>query len=323
MTGPRILVVRLGAMGDVVHALPAVASLKSGFPGACLTWVIDSRWAPLIAGNPYVDEIVEFSYRDRASLQRIWKALRARPFDLVVDIQGLIKSAIIARIPRSPVVVGFHPARARERFAALFYTRRVRPQTVHVVDHYMELALAAGVREPVYDFVLPAGRPEGQLPDRPFVLACPFAGWGSKQWPLERYSELARKLAGEGLVLVVNGPESARAELDRITWAWAHTSGIEGLIYATRQAIAVVGVDSGPLHIAAALGKPGVAIYGPTDPARNGPYRSNMEVVRLQGALTTYRRGSEIARSMRAIPPTVVFGELMAQLRAREGQRTR
>ncbi|HZT38162.1 MAG TPA: glycosyltransferase family 9 protein [Bryobacteraceae bacterium] len=323
MPRPRILVVRLGAMGDVVHALPAVASLKSGFPGSHLTWVIDPKWRPLIAGNPDVDEVVEFSYRDPESFRRMWTALRTRPFDVVVDIQGLIKSALIARIPRSPLVVGFHPARARERIAAAFYTRRVRPRTVHVVDHYVELALAAGVREPVYRFALPAGRPEGQLPDRPFVLACPFAGWASKQWPIERYSELARKLAVQGMVLVVNGPESARAELDRITWAWAHTSGIEGLIYATRQAIAVVGVDSGPLHIASALGKPGVAIYGPTDPARNGPYRSAIQVVRLPGASTTYRRGSEIARSMRAIPPGLVFSELMAQLRSQKEQSAR
>ena len=125
-------------------------------------------------------------------------------------------------------------------------------------------------------FPSPKARRKAHLPDGKFVLASPLAGWGSKQWPLEFYEELARRL---DLPLVVNGPPEAAATLARIRGAHVHLSGIRGLIHATRRAHAVIGVDSGPMHLAAALAKPGVAIFGPTDPARNGPYGGSLRVV--------------------------------------------
>jgi heptosyltransferase-1 len=149
------------------------------------------------------------------------------------------------------------------------------------------------------------------------VLASPLAGWGAKQWPLEFYSELGRRLRQEcGLTLVVNAPK----RID-IPDAFAHVSGLPGLIHATRQALAVVGVDSGPLHLAAALGKPGVAIYGPTDPARNGPYDSAMTVLRSPRAVTTYER-NEFDAAMRDITPAEVMEALQRQLTP-EGTRSR
>src|SRR5207248_3009600 len=135
-----------------------------------------------------------------------------------------------------------------------------------------DLAASAGAAATLRTFPLPPGRPEGMLPEGPYVLACPLAGWRSKQWPLDHYRQLARRLRDLGLTLVLNGPASAFASLASVPEARPHCSGIAGLIDATRRAAAVVGVDSGPLHLAAALGKPGVAIFGPTDPARNGPY---------------------------------------------------
>jgi heptosyltransferase-1 len=310
-------------MGDVVHALPAAASLKSGFPAAHIAWIIDPKWAPLITGNPSVDEVIEFNRREWGSIRETWRALRSRRFDLAIDFQGLLKSALIATVSRTPAVYGFDATHARERVATLLYSHRVHPRSAHVVDQNIELAEAAGARTAGYDLTLPAGRPEGELPAAPFVLACPLAGWRSKQWPFEHYSELARLLACEGFTLVVNGAPAARMDLERISGAWVNTSDVPGLIHATRQATAVVGVDSGPLHIAAALGKAGVAIFGPTDPARNGPYGGTMQVLRTPGAETSYSRGNEIAPSMRAIAPEAVFEALAAQLRSREGQRAR
>jgi len=153
---------------------------------------------------------------------------------------------------------------------------------------------------------LPAGR---------FVLASPLAGWGAKQWPLERYAELARLLRQElAVALAVNGPPQAASQLEAIAGAIPHLSGLPGLIDATRRAAAVVGVDSGPLHLAAALGKPGVAIFGPTDPARNGPYGGSLEVLRDPAAATSYKRRSEPDPSMLAITPAMVFESLRRQL---------
>jgi heptosyltransferase-1 len=319
MRGPHILVVRLGAMGDVIHALPAVASLKVSFAGSFLTWVIDPKWAPLLAGNPFVDRVLPFNRRSRASIRQVWRLLRSERFDIAVDFQGLIKSALVAKVAQPPRLYGFDAGFVRERPAALLYSHRVAPASRHVVDCNLELARAAGASAVLCEFPLPCGKPEGALPPKPFVLACPLAGWRSKQWPPQYYRELGALLARNGLALVVNGPESARPELEKIG-AHVHTSGLEGLIDATRRAAAVVGVDSGPLHLAAALGKSGVAIFGPTDPARNGPYGDSIRVLRATGAPTTYKRGDDIAPSMRAIRPADVYASLALSLSRRLGE---
>ena len=311
----NILVVRLGAMGDVIHALPAVAALGR-IPGSRVWWAVDPRWTPLLDGNPTIDRIVTFDRRNWASVRDCWRLLRRERFDVAVDLQGLIKSAVLARAAGPGTVVGFHPSQARERFAARLYSEKVLTRSAHVVDRYLELSVAAGADDARPAFWLPPGHPEGDLPDPPFVLACPLAGWRAKQWPLEYYSELAGQVAREGYALVVNGPERSRAELERIAGAVVHTSGIPGLIHATRCAAAVVGVDSGPLHLAAALRRPGIALFGPTHPDRNGPYGGTMSVLRDPGAATTYRRTAEIAPSMRAIHAAAVSAALFARLRA-------
>lgn len=306
----RILVVRLGSMGDVIHALPAVASLKHSFPDSHLAWVIKPRWIPLIEGNPFVDEVIPFE-RTRPGIARVWRRVRAEPFQLAVDLQGLIQSSLITAAARVDKVVGLARSQAREPLAALFYSKAVTTEAVHRVDRYLELASAAGASNLIRTFSLPAGKPEATLPDTPFVLASPLAGWGSKQWPLEYYEALA---AGLEMPLVVNGPPGAQPELGRIGGVHLHLSGIPGLIDATRRARAVVGVDSGPLHLAAALDKPGVAIYGPTDPASHGPYGESIEVLRTPGAITSYKRASAMDASMRAVTPEQVLRGLRDRL---------
>jgi heptosyltransferase-1 len=190
-----------------------------------------------------------------------------------------------------------------------------------VVDRNLDLAAAAGAGHSVRSFPLPPGRPEAPLPDGAFVLASPMAGWRAKQWPLENYFTLAALLLRElELPLVLNGPPGS---LDRLTGEsacpttdgiWPHACGLPGLIDATRRATAVVGVDSGPMHLAAALGKPGVALFGPTDPTRNGPYGGSLRVLRWPGAVTTYKRLDAIDESMRRITPEQVFEALRAAL---------
>lgn len=302
----RILVVRLGAMGDVIHALPAVASLKHSHPGSRLSWLIEPRWAPLLEGNPFVDRVVLLR---RDELFQSWRDLRSEAYDFAVDFQGLLKSAIAASSAHPDRIFGFHQSQLRERAAGLFYSVKTLSAGDHVVDRNLDLAAAAGGANALHAFPLPPGRPEGELPAGNFVLASPLAGWRSKQWPSEHYAALATRLRGElGIPLVLNGPPGSEL---------SHISGLAGLIYATRRAAAVVGVDSGPLHLAAALGKPGAAIFGPTDPARNGPYGGSLQVVRAPAAETTYKRGAEIADSMRRVTPDQVFETLRTALRAR------
>jgi heptosyltransferase-1 len=315
MKATRILVVRLGSMGDVIHALPAVASLKHSFPGCQLWWLIGARWVPLVEGNPFVDCIVPLESRRLPALVGALRQLRGARFDLAVDFQGLIQSALLATLARPEQLFGFHQSQVRERLAAVFYSRRIRTCSDHVVDRNLELAAAAGANNALLTFQLPPGAPEGELPEGPFVLASPLAGWAYKQWPLEYYALLARLLKLRfRMPLVLCGPPSAAELLGSVDEVRVLLTRIPGLIYATRRAAAVVGVDSGPLHLAAALGKSGVAIYGPTDPARNGPYGGNFTILRSPDAVTTYKRRREISPWMRAISPEAVFEALAPKL---------
>jgi len=311
----NILIVRLGAMGDIIHALPAVALLKSRFPAASITWVVEPKWAPLIQDNGIVDKVVLFHRHQPATWNRTRQELRTVRYDLAVDFQGLIKSALVAHFAAPERIVGYAAAVVRERPASWFYSACVTTNAAHVVDQALDLAAsAAGTpadRTP-HTFAIPAGEPEGTLPDQPFVLACPLAGWTSKQWPLEYYQTLAGMIRSQlGMPMVLN---CAPSSLPQVAWAQRHESGIPGLIDATRRAALVVGVDSGPLHLAAALGKSGVAIFGPTNPERNGPRGGDFEIFRTPGVETTHRRGNTIDTSMRAITPEQVFGAIATRV---------
>jgi heptosyltransferase-1 len=305
-------------MGDIVHALPAAASLKHGYPGCRVTWAVEPRWAPLLAGNPFIDRVVLLDRRTRAGLARAWRELRAERFDFAVDFQGLVKSALVVCVARTERIYGFDRALAREPLAAMFYSDKVHARSVHRVDRNLELAAAAGASTAVHSFPLPPGRSEGELPAGAFVLTSPLGGWRSKQWPLEYYARLAERLRREcGVPLVLNGPPAEREAMAAVGSALVHLSSIDGLIDATRRAAAVVGVDSGPLHIAAALGKPGVALFGPTDPAQTGPYGDSFVVLRGPQSVTSYKRRNEIDPGMRALTPDAVFAALVPRLARR------
>ena len=155
----RILVVRLGSMGDVIHALPAVASLKHSFPHSRLSWVIKPRWAPLLEGNPYVDEIIPFT-RSAREILATRRLLRRERFELAVDLQGLIQSALVAACAKADKIVGLARSQARESLAAMFYSSAVRTTAVHRVDRYLELVAAAGASNLLWTFPLPPGKPE-------------------------------------------------------------------------------------------------------------------------------------------------------------------
>ncbi len=316
MSAPSMLVIRLGAMGDVLHALPAVASLKMSFPEKKLVWLIARRWLPLLAGNPYVDELVPFDRKGISSLLSTRRALESLQPEIAIDFQGLLQSAFAGRVAGAKRFYGFDRAVAREPLASMLYTDRIHVTGPHRIQRNVQLVRATGAARVTEESWIPPGVPEGRLPEHPFVLASPFAGWASKQWPTELYDELAGALRKDGFELVVNvAPERAN-ELASFRNVTVYSSSLAGLIYATRRAAAVVGVDSGPLHLAAALKKPGVALFGPTDPAQTGPFNSPMRVVRQHNAETTYKRGQAIHRSMSDIRVDQVSEALLQSLAA-------
>ncbi len=309
-----ILVIRLGAMGDILHALPAVASLKLSFPRKRLVWLVGHKWLPLLAGNPHVDEIVSF---DRTTVSAFWdlrRTLRLLRPETAVDMQGLLKSAFVGRMAGTTKFFGFDKTIAREPLASMLYTDRIYVTGPHRIERNLQLVQSAGASVCTEESWIPAGVAEGDLPSGPYVLASPFAGWKSKQWPAHLYDRLAEALRKEGLQLVVNVSHERARDMASLKHVFVHCSSLAGLIYATRHAAAIVGVDSGPLHLAAALKKPGVALFGPTDPGQTGPFRSPMAVLRQPDVTTTYKRGRLIHPSMAGLSFEQVLQALLHSL---------
>ena len=315
-----LLVVRLGAMGDVIHTLAAVTALRNASPGIRIGWVIENRWAELLCatntplsgsrspGKPVADfvHVVDtkhwrksiFSQETRRQLGEALREVRDQHYEVAVDFQGALKSAFFGRSARAKAVVGFsHP---REFPASIFYAHRIKPQGAHVIDQYRSLAEAvAGKPLPQCEAMLPRDEEaEARIAKKiaglgkDLVIINPGAGWGSKQWPPERYGEVARALALCGLTPLINfGP----GEEDLALRVQAASNGvsqpiscsISELIALTRRARLFIAGDTGPLHLAAALRVPVIAIFGPTDPARNGPYGTKSVILRNPASKTS------------------------------------
>ncbi len=338
---PRsLLIVRLGAMGDVIHTLPAAATLRHAFPEAQIGWAVEERWAELLCAKsaapsgprspsrPLVDLVHVVNTKSwrksplaaetRHQLSAALTEVREQKYELAIDFQGAIKSALLARFSGAETVFGMH--RPREGPAKIFYARQVEAEGTHVIEQYASLAqrvireFASAVscsdphvgtgahtlpvelgstfefpRDPVAES---SAREKLQNIGERFVILNPGAGWAAKQWPAERYGEVARALAAQGLCAIVNfgpGEEELADAAQRASGGIARpvSCSLAELIALTRRASLFIGGDTGPLHLAAALGIPVVAIFGPTDPNRNGPYGGRNIVLRNPASKTS------------------------------------
>ncbi|MBI3895593.1 MAG: lipopolysaccharide heptosyltransferase I [Acidobacteria bacterium] len=326
----RILIVRFGSMGDIIHSLPALATLKENFPQWEIDWLIESRWRPLLEGNPDLHRIVELDtlvWRRRLLSDETWIAfrqrireLRERRYDCALDLQGSLKSAVACRLSGASEVIGFDSPWVKEAAGSVLYTRRVATRAVHAVEANLALAAALGARHPVIRFPLPAGEPD-QLPagfprDNIAVLN-PGAGWRSKCWPAASYGQVADALEKEiGFRVVLNcgpGEETLAAEVQavcRTAKPLLYGGGLLGLIALLRRSRLMVGSDTGPSHLAAALGVPTVALFGPTDPQRNGPYGERTKSLRPDNAPTSYQHSAMPAEVMSRISPEEVLSAI-------------
>ena len=288
----RILVIKLSSLGDIAHALPAVRALMER-TGAVIDWVVQPEYSSLLACCPDVDRIIAYPrqhpFRGLAGFVR---ELRRNRYDIIVDLQGLLKSAVTARLARGSRRVG--PAWAREGAHNLYSDqppRRPGPRR-HAVAELMD----------VVDWVAPGSGPPPEpllhLPELeadsrpgPHVALAPFSRWLTKDWPLEKFAELGRRLASEMgcQIRIVGGPgEAARGEElareigDRARSDCGRTD-LPGLCALLRSMDLVISVDSGPMHWADAMGVPLVAVFGATDPVRTGPHRQLDHVVAKEG----------------------------------------
>jgi heptosyltransferase-1 len=317
---PRILIVRIGAMGDVLHALPAVAALREQMPEAQIGWVIEPHWASLLAahtlqGKALVDRIHRvpvrawkarpFSLATVASILALRCELRAEKYDIAVDLQGTIRSSITGRLAGAAVFAG--PAHPRETPAGFFYTQKIETQQPHVVEQACEiLGAATGLQlspaEPVLAREIAAEAwCDGIFAELPMssrsrvVVLSVGGGWGAKRWPPELFGAVAAALHAHGCAVLVTAAKPEDELAQRVVQAsagkaWSVVCDLPQLTSLLRRAALCIAGDTGPLHLAAALGIPVVGIYGPTDPARNGPFTQKKRVLRSQLSATDHSR---------------------------------
>ena len=302
----NVALVKLSSIGDVVHALPVAGALHGALPQARLVWIVERREAAVLRGNPALSEIVPVDTRawrrartplavaeTSGALVALRRHLRASRFDVAIDLQGLVKSGVVAAATRAPLRIGFTAAHCRERLSTLFTNQRVTPPPAarHIVDRYLALVEPLGARPRMVEFPLPTdGAAEARIdeflmgaglkPRDRLVVLNPGAGRPDKRWPIESFRALARRLADDAgaSVLVIWGPNElgeARAIVGSDTPGraiLAPPTNLDELLAVLRRASVVVAADTGPLHLAAALGTRCVGLYGPTAVERNGPY---------------------------------------------------
>jgi len=341
MSEARFLVVRLGSLGDIVHTFPAVAGLRESLPNAEIAWLTHPRWKELVDSSELATDIWEIDTRSYRSLREIIGRTRKRHFTIAIDYQGLWKSAALPFFGDVSRRVGFSSQTIREFGVPILYTDRVRITKIHIADQNGELSLCAGARNGVAPvalavpsiqevFVLQLLRGFGI---EKYIVLSPAGGWRSKCWPADRYGALCDKIRdtlgmrcvlnhGPGEEDLVSAVKAASGQADPI----AYNGSLGQLMALLRNAVCIVGGDTGPLHLAVALGTPAITIFGPTDPARNGPYRMGNHpgnaspldtVLRSPHALTTYKRGEQPAPSILEIDVDTVFDAVRRQIEVR------
>jgi heptosyltransferase I len=297
----RILLVKLSSFGDVLHALPTLEAVRAAFPQAHLTWLVEAAYAPLVAGHPALDEVWVAprlkprqlaAPANRRILTGLLRRLRTQPFDLVLDLQGLLKSAVWVALARSPRKVGYD--RTREG-SYLVLTERVQPYdpNAHAVLRYLNLAhyLGAAPAPPRFRLGLATAidlAPLLPIETRPLAVLHPGARWVTKLWPEASWASLAGWLAARGFGVALTGSPADRPQADRIAAQaggaalnLAGRTSLAELAAVLRQARLAVTTDTGAMHLAAALGTPVAALFGPTAPWRTGPFGAGHEIVRL------------------------------------------
>jgi heptosyltransferase I len=304
---PRYLIVRLGSLGDVIHAIPAAAALRRHEPEARIDWLVDPRYLPLLKLVVGLDERIALDPRARiAETMRTLRRLRRTRYDASIDLQGLLKSATLARAAGARKTLGMTREQLREPMASWLYTHAVDPgSTEHVIHKNLSMLVALGVVDLRVMFPLSVPRtPVVQAIESDdghkagFALLNPGAAWPNKRWPARRFGELAAAIRERhgltSLVLWGPGEQSLGETVVRESRGAAELlprTTIVDLFGIAQRARLVVSGDTGPLHIAAAVGTPLVAIFGPTRTERNGPWSpADVSVSRLDRCVCHYER---------------------------------
>ncbi len=328
----RVLIVKLSALGDVINSLPVSMAIHAQRPEAVVDWLVESPNAGILAGHPALNEVlVSPRHGPRGGLTgrlaRFARELRGRRYDVVLDLQGLMKSAIFVKFSRADRKIGFRGG--KEPLAAWALTERLPaydPER-HALERYLDLLAPLGLERPARSEFGLAPTPadtararallEGSGQARPLVLLHPMAKWESKLWPVAHWVHLARLLAGAGFDLALTGSGQDKAVTGAMAGALRGQTGLAGsmrdlagqadlktLAALQSLAAAVVSTDTGTMHLAAALGTPVVALFGPTSARRTGPYGPGHQVLSLGlGCQPCFRRRCPRPRCLEELPP--------------------
>lgn len=308
----NVLIVKLSALGDVIHTLPSLAALRRGCPDAHITWVVEEGAADMLLDHPYIDRVL-VSGRKRwvADLRRgsnrgktlseirsFVASLRDRRYGVAIDFHGLFKSALIMGLVRADRKIGYRSMQEMSRF---FYNETIpEDMNKHAVLRYLDFVEYLGYQAGDPEFTLPTGsvetdRVSGLLEEAgigradPFIAVNPVALWKTKLWGDENFARLADRIVRDIQMPVVYTGSAAdaagyikriRAFMKESSVDLAGRTGLRELADLYRRAALVVSTDSGPMHLAAAMGTPTVALFGPTDPARTGPFGKGHSVIR-------------------------------------------
>jgi len=319
---PRILIVRLTAIGDVVHGIPLLCALRDAMPDAFLGWVAEGTAGDVLEGHPALDALIRVPRRWWKSPREVWhmrRRMRDLKFDMTIDMQCLTKSALAAWLSGAPRRIGKAGEFARE-LSRVFNNDLVEAGGTHVIEHYLSMLRTLGINSPAVRFDMPERAQDAQAAEdfirsagivgQRFAILNPGAGWPSKVWPAERYGELARhlhKVHGLRSVAAWGLPaEKPLAEMivtasDGQAILAPPTSMLE-LGALCRRAALFVGSDTGPMHLAVAVGTPTVSMHGPSRAdwcGAYGPHNVRMQVRYEAGSSLERRRADDSA--MRAI----------------------
>jgi heptosyltransferase-1 len=295
----RILIIKPSAIGDVVHTLPILNLLRRRWPEAHISWLITPACAGLLDGHPQLDEVIPF---DRKLFGRTWKSytaaskllnfaarLKEQNFDLVIDLQGLFRSGLLSIATGAHTIIGSTSAR---EFGWMFCTHlaRIDSWEQHAIERYLTVADFMGLGRAPVEFIFPTDHAdrayiEGLLPaGEQFAVLLPATHWETKRWPIERFAALVKPIENRfGLKTVLAGGPDAAALATSIPGALnlAGKTTLRQLVALLERANLVIANDTGPMHIASALGRPLVTLFGPTSPAQTGPYERMESVVQL------------------------------------------
>jgi heptosyltransferase I len=309
----KILIIKLSAIGDVIHTLPALTALRRHYPNAKIDWLIEDAAADLVQGHAALSRALVWHRRKFVKLLRAGKlssavrlflslllALRDTRYDLIIDFQALLKSSLWIFLARGRRKAGFGQGMAHSENSHLFLDERIPAVSMemHALDRGLRLLQALGIPDTQVLYDLPLGEEEeraaGQIlvengirSDQPFVAINPMAKWPTKLWAVERFRELTECLLGKGFQVVFTGSKEDRPVLDEITRTLSSPAvrldgrtSLKVLAAVYRSARVVVTTDTGPMHLAAAVGTPVVSLFGPTAPWRTGPYGEGHVVLR-------------------------------------------